>query len=183
MLIQACCLTGMVSPVPNPLLAVPSLCFRGTKSKHPPSHGVSELRFEPLCASSCAQTTGQALSSVSGDKQRFAPTEPPAGTHEQGLQSPAREQSLAHGPFLRKCGEDRSQVSQILVSSSNSCMRHGHMSGMNTWGEHEVKMKHSGAEMGIATLSTVKGLEWDPWPWNGTSVPHLPPLLLLETGL
>lgn len=85
-------------------------------------------------------------------------------------------------------GENRSQVSQILVSSE-FCMRQGHVSGMmNTCWEHELEMKPSGAEMGSATLPAMKGLEWDPPTFCGkscTSVPHLhpPPLLLLETGL
>lgn len=38
------------------------------------------------------------------------------------------------------------------------------MSGMNTWWEHESKMKPSGAEMGSATLPMVKGLGWDGIP-------------------
>lgn len=59
------------------------------------------------------------------------------------------------------------------------------MSGMNTWWEHESKMKPSGAEMGSATLPMVKGLGWDPpecCEKSCTSVPHLPLLLFWSQG-
>lgn len=57
---------------------------------------------------------------------------------------------------------------------------------LNTWWEHELEMKPAGAEMGSATVPAMKGLEWDPPMCCGkscTSVPQLPPLLLLEIGL
>lgn len=61
------------------------------------------------------------------------------------------------------------------------------MARVNVCWEHELEMKPSGVEMGSATLPAMKGLEGDFPPAccgkSCTSVPQLPLLLLLETGL